>query len=106
MELLCNLQAIDSTARSRYHTIRTQVCAAVISFDGLADGYVLRLDERPVGHRELSEWMRMEQLCCPFLSLKLAPVQPGVLELSLTGPSGSKAVLRAEFGNYLKSRTE
>lgn len=71
MDVNCNLQAIDSTTRSRYGALSAQVCAAMISYGDLTDGYVLRLDERSIGHRELSEWMRMEQLCCPFLSLEL-----------------------------------
>jgi hypothetical protein len=105
MELTCNRLAIDSTTRPRYDALLGHLGAAVISYSELADGYVFQLDERLISHRELSEWMNMERLCCPFFLLEVEPVESGVLELRLTGPAGSKTVLLAEFGDYLKAKT-
>ena len=102
--LTCNLIAIDSAARARYDTLRGRLGAAVISYSELPDGDVFQLDERLISHRDLSEWMSMEQLCCPFLLLEVEPVEPDVLELRLMGPAGSKTVLLGEFRNYLKAK--
>jgi hypothetical protein len=103
MELTCDRLAIDSTARPRYAALLGRLGAAVISYSELADGYVFQLDERLISHRELSEWMSMERLCCPFFLFEVEPVEAGVLELRLTGPAGGKTVLLAEFGKYLKT---
>jgi hypothetical protein len=69
------------------------------------DGYAFQLDEKLINHRELSEWMNMERLCCPFSLLEVESVESGVLDLRLTGPARSKTVFLAEFGNYLKAQT-
>jgi hypothetical protein len=90
VELTCNLQAIDSASRVRYDELRARVGAAVISWSELADGYLIQLDGTLVTHIQLKQWMGMERLCCPFLSLEMEPAQSGVLELKLTGPEGSK----------------
>jgi hypothetical protein len=47
---------------------------------------------------ELAEWMTMERLCCPFLTLQISASgnQPDWL-LTLTGPEGTKPLLDAEF---------
>jgi len=104
VELTCNLQAIDSASRVRYDELRARLGAAVISWSELADGYLIQLDGTLVTHIQLTEWIGMERLCCPFLSLEMEPAQSGVLELKLTGPEGSKTILLTEFGSYLKSK--
>jgi len=50
----------------------------------------------------VAEWMGMERLCCPFLTLQLSAAgsQP-VWLLSLTGPSGVKAL----FARCLRGQT-
>lgn len=103
MELTCDRLAIDSTTRPRYDVLRWRLGTAVISFSELEDGFVFQLDEKLISHQELSEWMSMERLCCPFFSFEVKPVESAVLELRLTGPAGSKTVLLAEFGNSLKT---
>jgi hypothetical protein len=105
VELTCNRLAIDSTTRPRYDALRGRLGAAVISYRELADKYAFQLNERLISHAELSEWMSMERLCCPFFLLEVEPAESGVLELKLTGPAGSKTVLLAEFGNYLEAKT-
>lgn len=105
MEQTCDRHAIDSATRARYDALRGRLGAAVISYSELPDGYVIQLDERLISHRDLTEWMSMEQLCCPFLLLEVEPVESGVRELRLMGPAGSKTVLLAEFGSHLKAKT-
>ena len=104
MGLTCNLQAIDSTSRARYDELRARLGSAVISCSDLMSGYLIKLNERIISHAELTEWMSMERLCCPFLSLEIERGAAGVLELTMTGPGGSKTILLAAFGNYLKTK--
>lgn len=100
MELTCNLQTIDSASRVRYDDLRARLGAAVISWSELADGYLIQLDETLITQIQLTQWIGMERLCCPFLSLEMEPTQSGVLELKLklTGPGESKTILLTEFG--------
>ena len=37
-----------------------------------SNGYVFKLDSKMVTLPEAAEWMGMERLCCPFLTLQLA----------------------------------
>ena len=105
MALTCNLQAIDSPSRVRYHELLARLGGAVISCSELGDGYLVKLNEQLISRAQLTEWMSMERLCCPFLSLEMEPAHSGVLELTMTGPGGSKTVLLAALGNYLKAKT-
>jgi hypothetical protein len=105
MELTCDRRAIDPATRTRYDALLGRLRAAVISYSELEDGYVFQLDKKLISYRELSEWISMERLCCPFFLFEAETVESGALELRLTGPAGSKTVLLAEFGNYLKAKT-
>jgi hypothetical protein len=48
---------------------------------------------------EVAEWMALERLCCPFLTLELSlSGRQSNWQLALTGPEGTKAFLLSEFG--------
>jgi hypothetical protein len=38
----------------------------------LPDGYTFKLDSKAISLPEVSEWISMERLCCPFLTLQLS----------------------------------
>jgi len=47
----------------------------------------------------VTEFVRRERLCCPFLTLTLEVMpEQGPLILRLTGPAGVKDFIRAELG--------
>jgi hypothetical protein len=64
----------------------------------ISNGYAFKLDSNAVTLAAAGEWISMERLCCPFLTLQLSASgnRPYWL-LTLTGPEGVKPLLDAEF---------
>jgi hypothetical protein len=96
--LACYPGAIDPAARPRYNALVKLLSTTIISAEELADGYNWNLNADAITLPEIAEWMAMERLCCPFLTLQLAT--SGVVShwsLTLTGPPGTKAILRQAF---------
>jgi hypothetical protein len=57
----------------------------------LPDGYAFKLDSKTISLPEVAEWISMERLCCPFLTLQLSASGDQVdWLLKLTGPKGAK----------------
>jgi hypothetical protein len=94
----CNLRAIRAADRPRYNALVKQVRAAITDRREVQDGYVYHLNRRALSLPEIAEWIEMESLCCPFLTLELSVSgkQPHWL-LTLTGQKGVKALLDIEF---------
>lgn len=96
--LACNLNAISAAERPRYSELMKRLRAAVRERQELSDGYTYRLDGKSVSLPEVAEWIHLERLCCPFLTLQLeASGQANDWRLHLRGPAGVKAILDAEF---------
>jgi len=94
--LACNIQAIRASQRPRYHDLVTRLRSAMRERRELPDGYEYLLDSTKITLAEVSEWITMERLCCPFLTFLLEGVG-GDSHLTMRGPDGAKAVLREEF---------
>jgi hypothetical protein len=94
----CNLKAISAAERPRYNELVTRVRAAIRDRSEVATGYLFKLDSRIVTLPEAAEWISMERLCCPFLTLQISAAgnQPYWV-LTLTGPEGLKPLIAAEF---------
>jgi hypothetical protein len=92
----CNIQAISAVQRPRYDDLVTRLRAAMRDRRELPDGYNYSLDSAKITLPEVSEWITMERLCCPFLifQLEIAGEASG---LTMRGPDGVKAVLQEEF---------
>lgn len=96
--LACNIQAISAAQRPRYNDLVSRLRAAMRDRRELADGYDYSLDSAKITLREVSEWITMERLCCPFPIFQLE-VAGEVSRLAMRGPDGAKALLREEFPN-------
>jgi hypothetical protein len=99
--LACNLGAIGESQRSRYDDLVKRLRAALqssaeLSPAELPDGYSYRLDTAKITPPEVAEWMAMERLCCPFLSIQMEVVGNDA-SVTMRGPDGVKALLREEF---------
>jgi hypothetical protein len=94
----CNLKAISAADRPRYHELLKRIRRAIRDRSEIPNGYALKLDSKVVTLPEAAEWISMERLCCPFLTLQISASgnQPHWV-LTLTGPEGVKAILDAEF---------
>jgi hypothetical protein len=96
--LACNLTAIDDADRPRYNELVKRIRAAMRDRREIPDGYVFTLDHGAVALPEAAEWISMERLCCPFLTLQLsASGTHSHWLLTLSGPAGIKPLLDAEF---------
>jgi hypothetical protein len=96
--IACNLKAISSSERPRYSALLKRVREAVQDRTEVANGYAFKLDSKKITLPEAAEWMAMERLCCPFLTLQLSVEATQVCWiLTLTGPEGVKSLLEAEF---------
>jgi hypothetical protein len=95
-DLACNIQAMSAVQRPRYEELVSRVCSAMRDRRELPDGYDYLLDSAKITLPEVSEWIDMERLCCPFLIFQLegAGEDSG---LTMRGPDGVKATLREEF---------
>lgn len=94
----CNLKAISATDRPRYSELVKRVRAAMRDRSEISNGYAFQLDSKTVTLPEAAEWISMERLCCPFLTLQLsASGNQTYWLLTLTGPDGVKPLLDAEF---------
>jgi hypothetical protein len=94
----CNLKAIRAAERPRYNELVKRLRAAIRTRAELSTGYEFTLDSKRITLPEAAEWISLERLCCPFLTLRLAAT--GNQEhwfLTLTGPEGVKALLDSEF---------
>jgi hypothetical protein len=94
----CNLKAINAADRPRYNELVKRVRAAMRDRSEVSSGYTFKLDSKAVTLPEAAEWISMERMCCPFLTLQISASgnQPHWL-LTLTGPEGVKPLLNAEF---------
>ena len=94
----CNLKAIPSSNRPHYNELTKRIGKAARGQQELANGYAFQLDGKVISLTQVAEWISLERLCCPFLTLELATsgAQSG-WTLRLTGPEGVKAFLKEEF---------
>ena len=96
--IACNLEALDTAARSRYKDLVKRLRDAILDRSELPNGYAFRLEGIAITLPEVAEWMSMERLCCPFLSFQLSASGDQMdWQLKLTGPKGVKPLLQAEF---------
>ena len=83
----CNLKAISAAERPRYNELVKRIRAAIRDRSEISNGYTFKLDSKAVTLPEAAEWIVMERLCCPFLTLQLSAAgNQADWILTLTGP--------------------
>jgi hypothetical protein len=101
--LACNLKAISVADRPRYNNLMKQLRNAIQYRSELSNGYAFKLDGKAISLPDVAEWISMERLCCPFLTLQLsASGNQADWVLNLMGPEGVKQILDAEFPTIRK----
>ncbi len=94
----CNLSAISPAQRPHYSQLVKKIRAAVRKRTEVREGYEFMLDSRAVELVEIAEWISLERLCCPFLTLEISTSgKQSPWLLRLTGPAGVKPLIREEF---------
>jgi hypothetical protein len=98
MPIVCDLNAFGKAERPRYNALMGRLRAAVQERSELPDGYRFELDGATVSLSEVTEWMTMESLCCPFFSFQVsASGDREQWSLELTGPEGAKPIIESAF---------
>jgi hypothetical protein len=65
-------QGDQHNRRPRYNDLVKRLRSATRDRRELPDGYAFKLDSKAVSVPEVAEWISMERLCCPFLTLQLS----------------------------------
>ena len=91
----CDMNALTPDQRRRHGELAAVLRPAVDDFRELSNGYEARLSADLSA--ELSEFCRLELLCCPFFRLEIIQ-REGASVLSITGEGDIKPFIRAEFG--------
>jgi hypothetical protein len=95
---VCDLKAISAAERPRYTDLIKRIRAALRERRELASGYTFKLDSKTVTWTDAAEWIAMERLCCPFLTLQLSAAGSRAdWVLTITAPEGVKPLIAAEF---------
>ena len=95
--LACVPGAIPTAERKGHftlaHTLFTELAQERID---LPSGYAFRF--RPESFGAVARFVENERRCCPFLSFELSlTAQPEALWLRMSGPEGTREVLRGEL---------
>jgi hypothetical protein len=95
----------DAELRKRVATLLARFDSAVIATEELLDGYLFRGtgDKKWMG--VVWEAIVAERECCPFLTFELtAQSNMGPVSVRVTGPAGTKDILKTIFGTIEKQQ--
>ncbi len=93
----CDMAAIPAEQRATHHALSRQLTSeAAVEIRDTPDG--LYFSFLAAAYDDVVRFIAYERLCCPFLrfALDVAP-QGGLISLTLTGPPGAAAFIRAEL---------
>jgi hypothetical protein len=96
----CNAFALSPEVRKRhFEEVGPALLKLKKSTRELPDGFEFELPADTKTYQLLTEWAFQERLCCPFLDIDLRlDRENGPLWLRLTGRTGTKEFIKAEFG--------
>jgi hypothetical protein len=89
----CALGAFSPGERERHAGLVRRWRAAVTACEPVDGGWRLRIADGDGRLAELAEWISLERRCCAFLAFRLELREQGPIELTLTGPPGTREVL-------------
>jgi hypothetical protein len=97
-ELPVACRLTEPALQERRNTVFEKVRPSVQEIRELEDGFAYRFPAEDDWLVSLTEFIRFERRCCPFLSFRMI-VEPddGPLWLELRGPSGTKEFLASLF---------
>ena len=92
----CDLSALSETQRRRHSELTSFMLNEQRSTEELEDGYRIEFPNNAHDFSMISEWVVLERLCCPFLSISLETGQDSnPIRVTIIGPSGTKQLLKA-----------
>src|SRR2546428_11400060 len=92
----CDLSALSETQRRRHGELTSFMLNEHSNAEELEDGYRIEFPNSAHAFSVISEWVVLERLCCPFLSISLETDQDNnPIRVTIIGPSGTKQLLKA-----------
>ena len=92
--LACHTDRFTPEQNQRHAELLERVMGALGTTAELTDGYQWNVDQQRVSFAELTEWISLEGMCCPFFTFGVEWAPVGALRLRLTGEPAAKAVLQ------------
>lgn len=92
----CNVSALNKEERARYSLVKKQLMADKKEVKDLPDGYSFRFATNAQAIKDVAEFVTYERACCPFINFDMA-VSGEDLSLKLSGPEGTKELLKEAF---------
>jgi hypothetical protein len=100
LPIACDTSAFGSSeAFSRHLTDGRRLLSLATERRELGDGWALRLPGDDATVLACAHWMLEERRCCPFLTFSLECHPESELWLRITGPEGTKEVLRTALSS-------
>jgi hypothetical protein len=99
----CVMDAIEPQKREPHIANARVLFNRVLEIIELDDGYAFRFSNEEGVLSQLTEFIVLERLCCPFFGFAIL-VEPegGAVWFRLTGREGVKPFIKAELGEFLK----
>jgi hypothetical protein len=95
----CNIGALTAAERAHHKELTEKLLSARKETVETPGGYEFQFNPRTVTLAEMADWVSAESKCCSFLDFHIDVEADGnLLCLRLTGETGVKAFIRAEFG--------
>ena len=97
--IVCNLNALTPTQREHHAQLTARLKAAITTTEDVEGGYRFH-SISTLPSADLFQWVDFEQRCCPFLDFETRiDRENGERRLQLTGRTGVKQLIAAEFGD-------
>jgi hypothetical protein len=98
LPLACNLGAFDATQRARHRELLGRVINERLELRELPDGYAFAFPAETQTVMMLTEYVTLERVCCPFLTLVLRfEANQDSLWLEVTGAEDAKPLIAQSF---------
>ena len=103
----CDLSALSETQRRRHGELTSFMLNEHSNTEELEDGYRIEFPNNAHAFSMISEWVVLERLCCPFLSISLETDQDkSPIRVTIIGPSGTKQLLKAVIEADASNQTQ
>lgn len=94
----CDLNALTPEERALHGKQTKILTQSAIEAQVLPTGYRIKFNPAETSAATILDWISHERRCCPFLKFQLEfEPEAGPLFLSLTGPEGTKEILKGAF---------
>ena len=95
----CDFSAMDSEQRHRHSRLVRELFSGIHGLHETPTGFLFEFARSDEQLLKIAEWTTLESRCCPFFRFRI-DLRPRseLLQVTVTGPSGSKELIRG----YLK----